>query len=120
MIHTINQKEKYKLPVILTGTKEEESKSLEVMRLSKMKKNILISNGIFKINEVGALISKSELIVAPDTGVVHIAASLNVPIVDLVSRESPSMWHPWTSKKNYRVLFHPQGSLYERNNKYPK
>ncbi len=98
----------HNLKVILTGNNEEKSFSDEIKSLSKYKKNIIITNGQISYSELAALISKSRLILAPGTSIIHLACAYDVPIVELMGKEDPKEWHPWTSRKNYRILFHPE------------
>lgn len=99
--------QKKRLKVIITGTNEEAALAKEILEKSKNKKDIIITSGKFSLEEFVALISKSKLVVAPDTSAIHIAAALNVPLIDLVSRR-PIEWHPWMPSGKYKMIFHPR------------
>ena len=100
--------DKYKVKVLLDGSKEEKVFSEEIIRKTpKYKQNIFVINGI-GIGELMALIAKAKLIIAPSTGVVHIAAAFSTSIVQLSGQESYYHWHPWTSEKNYKMIQHSE------------
>jgi len=98
----------YPVTVLLTGLKDEKGLSEKIKAKIKNKKNVIITNGMFDYNELVALVSEAELVFCPDTLLVHIAASFNKKIVELMGNGSPERWHPWTAKENYRALFHPE------------
>jgi heptosyltransferase-2 len=99
---------KYKLKVLLTGLESEKEISKKILEKVKKKKGVIIMNGAFNYNELVALVSNAKLIICPDTLLVHIASSFNIKIIELMGRGGPKRWHPWNSKKNYKVLFHPE------------
>jgi ADP-heptose:LPS heptosyltransferase len=98
----------YPMTVLLTGLKDEKGLSEKIKAKIKNKKNVIITNGMFNYNELVALVSETELVFCPDTLLVHIAASFNKKIVELMGNGGPKKWHPWTAKENYRALFHPE------------
>jgi heptosyltransferase-3 len=57
--------------------------------------------------EFAAMLSRADLIVTPDTSVVHLSAALRKPTVMLVASESAgSAWHPWGTR--YQVVRHKE------------
>jgi ADP-heptose:LPS heptosyltransferase len=59
------------------------------------------------LSEFVAMLSGGDLIVSPDTSVVHIAAALRTPVVELVTSESVAAeWYPWGTP--YRLIRHNQ------------
>jgi len=99
---------KYKLKAILNGSLDEKKFSEEIKRLSKNKKDIIIVNGVIGFNELAVLVSKSRLVIAPGTSIIHLASAYETPVVELMGKESPEEWHPWMSKRNYKIIFHPE------------
>lgn len=97
---------KYKYKIVITGNESERKFAEEIFSLSKNKKNLLILNNNLSLDEFAFLISKSGLIIAPGTGIIHLASALNTKIIELMGKESPEEWHPWAKKENYRILFH--------------
>lgn len=54
---------------------------------------------------LGALINKASLFISNDSGPVHIAASLNIPVISIFGRKnpglSPTRWKPQGEKSVY-------------------
>jgi len=65
------------------------------------------------ISEIGALIKRSSLFISNDSGPVHIAASLNVPVISIFGRNNPGLsplrWKPLGLRSIY--LHKPAGCL---------
>ncbi|MBU1988925.1 MAG: hypothetical protein KKD94_05605, partial [Nanoarchaeota archaeon] len=91
---------------LLTGTLEEKTIIESVYNKLKNKKKVKITPGMFSLEEIGVVLSKARLLIAPSTSVVHIASSFNVPIVNLIPKKRDLYeWRPWMKKEDYRVLF---------------
>jgi ADP-heptose:LPS heptosyltransferase len=100
--------EKYTMKAVITGNEEEKTFARQILRLVKNKKSLVILNGETTTNELAAIIQKSQAIVAPSTGVIHLASALGTKIVQLSGKDKPFDWRPWTDEKKYRLLFHPE------------
>lgn len=50
------------------------------------------------LREAAALISRMNLAVGIDTGLLHIAASFLVPVIALFGPMNPACWHPWGTR----------------------
>jgi len=50
------------------------------------------------LREAGALVARMDLCVGVDTGLVHLAASHDVPVVVLFGPTDPNRWSPWTPR----------------------
>jgi heptosyltransferase-2 len=48
-----------------------------------------------RLDETGAFLSKMQLYLGVDTGLAHLAASFNTPVVVLFGPSDPNQWHPW-------------------------
>ena len=48
-----------------------------------------------RLRETGALLSRMDLCLGIDTGLLHVAASYGVPVVALFGPTDPNQWHPW-------------------------
>lgn len=103
---------KYKVKIIFTGSNRDKVIAEEIFRLSKNKDKIIVSNGLFTFNELGTLMSLSRMLLCPNTAVSHLAAALDVPLVDLLTKNDAYEWHPWTNKNRYRELTHFEGTTY--------
>lgn len=99
---------KYNIKVLLTGSKEEQGLSKIIKEKCKNKKNVIITNGLFNLSELAALIQNSKLLIATSTSVIHIASALEKKLIQLSGIGGPIGWHPWTSKDKYREIFHSE------------
>lgn len=99
---------KCNLKVLLTGSKNEMKFSEDIKRISKNKKNIIITNDMFATGEFAYVLSKSKIVIAPGTGTIHLTTAFNSPIVELIGKENPDEWQPWTSEENYKIIYHPE------------
>jgi len=99
----------YKMQVVFTGIKEESEFIEQIIGEidKKLRKKVHNSAGKFNLAELGALISKSKLLIAPDTSSVHIASAFNVKVIDFMSFSNDVQWHPYQKKENYRTFIHP-------------
>lgn len=48
-----------------------------------------------RLDETGAFLSSMDLYLGVDTGLAHLAASFNTPVVVLFGPSDPNQWHPW-------------------------
>jgi len=99
---------------------------IQIIILTDPKKNLYVSNKIAKMNfnfvtvsyitvtilDVAALIANLDLIITPDTSIVHIASAFNKPIVSIHedNRDSYELFGP-TSKINRTVFSNSKTSL---------
>lgn len=88
--------EQKNLPVILGGAKHSLQIAKEIHRLSKY--SPLMLTGKLTLREAIIAISKSSLFISPDTGSMHIAASLGVNQIAIFGSSSPL----WTKPLNKR------------------
>ncbi len=51
-----------------------------------------------KLRETGALVSRMDLCLGIDTGLLHLAASHGVPVVALFGPTDPNQWRPWGTR----------------------
>jgi ADP-heptose:LPS heptosyltransferase len=91
--------------VLITGSDNERVIADSIYSKSK-KKMIILTNGLFNFKQLAALVSRSSLVIAPDTSIVHLASALQVPVVDLVSRNPVWEWHPWMNHDKYVLISH--------------
>jgi heptosyltransferase-2 len=89
---------KYNIKFYFTGSKSD-SEELEYIR-----KNINLEVGYFldkTIPQLAALISKSDLFITNDTGVMHVAGSTNTPQISIFGATNPFNWAPIGSNKYF-------------------
>jgi ADP-heptose:LPS heptosyltransferase len=60
--------------------------------------------GEITLNELVYLISKLDILITNDSAPMHIAAALGVPVIAVFGPENASLFSPYTSKENFRVL----------------
>ena len=51
-----------------------------------------------RLRDAGALLSKMDVCVGVDTGLIHLAASHNVPVAVLFGPTDPNQWSPWSPR----------------------
>lgn len=90
-------------PVLLTGSHAESELTRDVMRFSSSARARLIDlAGALTLGELIALIEKTSLLIANNSGPVHLAAALGKPVVDLYALTNPQHT-PWMT--SHRVLY---------------
>ncbi len=90
--------------LIITGSKNE----MELCKSMIVNENVINTAGEFNLNELIALISKAELVIANSTGPIHIAAALGKKIIGFYpnfAAVSSKRWGPYTSEA---ILFQPK------------
>ncbi len=53
-----------------------------------------------------AVVKHMDLVVANDSGMIHMAAAMNTPVVAIFGPSDPKQWHPLS--KRYTIVHHPQ------------
>ena len=95
---------KLSVPCIVTGSRADEQIVKEVMRFSNGKGTNFC--GKTNLKELTALIAGAKAVVSNDSGPMHIAAALGVPVIALFGPTDPYKTGPygWQEKKNLRVI----------------
>jgi ADP-heptose:LPS heptosyltransferase len=75
-------------PIILIGAKAEWEDGEEIKKVDPVK--IYNACGKFSLNESADLVRKSRLVIAHDTGLMHIAAALKKPVIAVWGSTTPS------------------------------
>ncbi|MDQ2731508.1 MAG: lipopolysaccharide heptosyltransferase I, partial [Armatimonadota bacterium] len=88
--------------VALTGYGMDERPIVDQI-LSQAELPILDLFGKTSLRMFAALAANSEMYVGCDTGPMHLAAAVGVPVVALFGPTDPARWHPWTDGP-YRVV----------------
>jgi len=91
-------------PIVLLGGPDDVKRGNEIIRLTH---NTAVINtcGIFNINQSASLVKKANAIITNDTGLMHIAAAFNKPIVSIWGNTIPEFgMYPYMPKsKNYII-----------------
>ncbi len=98
-------KEKYDCTIILTGSPSEEKGNLEIIGMLKNKENVFCVSGLAQ-TELFCLIGRYGLMIANDTGPMHVAAAQNVPTIGLFGPNLPQRFGPFPPEKNL-AFYHP-------------
>ena len=75
-------------PIILLGAKEEFEEGEQIRSVDQDK--VYNACGKFTLNESADLVKKSRLVIAHDTGLMHIAAALKKPVIAIWGSTTPS------------------------------
>lgn len=81
--------------IVLTGLKNDQPLAGKVLKSSKKAVSLV---GKLKLDELIALVSQAPILVSGNTGPVHIASVLNIPVVVLYAQTNPEHT-PWGIKK---------------------
>ncbi len=91
--------------VAILGSKEEEDLAGKIREEAGV--DILDLLGYLSLEELAALLKRSAVFIGNDTGPMHMAAALDVPVIAIFGRNipgvSPTRWRPWGEK---HVVFH--------------
>ena len=99
-------------PVMLLGGPEDMSEGNEIAELDRIK--IYNSCGKFSINESAELVKYARVIVSNDTGLMHVAAALQKPVISLWGNTSPEMgMFPYYGFNNLKDRIVPQSVIME-------
>lgn len=92
--HLANQKN---TQVFYTGTKKDSEVYDKIHDLIEKELNIKPVNlcGKLSIQDSTALISKMNLAIGSDSGTLHIAASVNIPVIGIYGPMNPIKWQAW-------------------------
>jgi len=102
-------------PVILMGGPEDREDGNEIAMQDPIK--IYNSCGKFNLNESAELVKIARVIVSNDTGLMHVAAAFQKPIISLWGNTSPEMgMFPYYGFNNLKHRVAPQSVLIENKN----
>ncbi len=91
-------KANYPVKFYLTGSQADREEINFIKERSKFEIGLFINR---KIPEVAALISKSDLFISNDTGIMHVAGSTQTPQVSLFGPTNPFNWAPIGKNKKF-------------------
>ena len=99
VVELLEDKISFKAAVITSEGEREFGKELA------KKSGVIDLRGRLSISEVGALLKRASLFISNDSGPVHIAASLNTPVISIFGRKDPGLsplrWGPQGEKSYY-------------------
>lgn len=94
--------EKFGVKIVITGAKKETGLAEDIRK--EMKAPAIIAAGRTTLKELGALLERANLVIANDTGSMHIAVAVKAKVIALFGPTSPEITGPY-GKGNYRVIF---------------
>ena len=97
---------------VLIGSKKETSLANTFERLYSLN-NVLNFTGKTNIEELPYLLKNLDLLVTPDTGILHLAISLKIPTVSIFALTDPKYYGPYQDLELHRVVFNPEGLKYK-------
>jgi len=89
--------------VVLLGTPGEAGLLDEIVRMAEAKGRVLALPGL-NLKQAAALLKRARLFVGNDSGLMHLAAVLDVPLVAVFGPGAPWLTGPWTSAPYQVVL----------------
>lgn len=106
--------------IVLTGTQAEFSLCAEIAtRLDpEATRPVLNFAGQTSLAELSALVAHARAVVAPDTGIIHLAEVLGTPSVALFGPNDPRQWG--YASNRHRSLVHPQSCSFCRLGQCPR
>jgi ADP-heptose:LPS heptosyltransferase len=96
------------LAVVLTGTAMERELALQVASAADVP--VVIAAGDTSLGALGAILRRSELVIANDTGVAHLAVAVSAPTVVVVTTSDADRWAPKDRVAHRVVQADPRGS----------
>jgi len=102
-------------PVMLLGGPEDRAEGDEIAEMDRIK--IYNSCGKFSLNESAELVKYAKVIVSNDTGLMHVAAAFQKPIISLWGNTSPEMgMFPYYGFNNLKDRIAAQSVIMENKN----
>ena len=91
-------------PVVLLGGKEDVEEAEQVITNCKTK-NVFNSCGKFNINQSASLVNKAKVIITNDTGLMHIAAAFEKPIISIWGNTIPEFgMYPYVENELSEII----------------
>ena len=84
--------EKYRFPVIITGSQEERSRAGEV--IEKSRGRVFNLAGKTSIGELCGILQTCRMFIGVDTAALHIASAVGTPTIGIFGPSSPVSWAP--------------------------
>ena len=93
--------EKYNAKIVITGGVKERELAENIRKI--MKHPAVITCGDTDLKQLGAILERSYLVIANDTGSMHIAVAVGAKVIALFGPTSPELTGPY-GRGNYRVV----------------
>lgn len=93
---------RFGVKIVISGAKKDIPLAEEIKKM--MKNNPVITCGRTSIKELGALLERADLVVANDTGPMHLAVAMKSNVIALFGPTSPELTGPY-GKGSYRIIW---------------
>ena len=93
--------------VVLTGVDAERPLAMAVAHSAGLAADRVLA-GRLGLGGMAALVAAARLVVCGDTGVAHLATAYGTPSVLLFGPMAPALWGPPPTRRQHRVLWHPE------------
>lgn len=90
------------MKIVVSGAKKDISLSQRIN--SKMKNEAIILAGETNLKELGALLKGARVVISADSGPMHLAAALGVPVVAIFGPTSPQITGPYNPQAEHIIL----------------
>ncbi|WP_158552614.1 glycosyltransferase family 9 protein [Spirosoma telluris] len=103
--------------IVLTGASNEMSYADAFLAYIPESERVLNLTGKLSIAELIYVLSKADVLIANETGIVHLAASTNTPTIVISQGKSLVRWHPYLPPLQGRIVhLYPEYIEQNRNN----
>jgi exopolysaccharide biosynthesis WecB/TagA/CpsF family protein len=94
------------MQVILVGGKGDDNPLIiEQLRQRNVPlQNLIDLTGKTTLGQLAAVLNRCDLFIGADSGVMHIAAAVGIPIVSVFGPSNASAWSPWTPIGGHQVI----------------
>lgn len=86
--------------IFITGAKSEKF-IYQLINIYNTNNNFIDATGAGDIRHLINIIANADVVVSMDSGPVHIASALDIPVVSLMGPQDPKIWRPWGAKGIY-------------------
>jgi len=90
--------------IVITGGRDDAALGEAVAR--RMRQPVAMLAGLTTLRQLGACLEQARLVVAGDTGVLHIAAALHRPVVGLYGPTAPAFTGPLGDPRRTAIIHH--------------
>jgi len=92
----------YHIKIVITGSPQEYNYCREIADAIGM--NVLVSAGRMALKNIPSLLSKLKVLVTGDTGIMHMAVAVGIPIVALFAVSDARRSGPYYDREKHRVI----------------
>ncbi len=93
-------KQTYDAQIILVGTRNDDGPAVA----QDLKEDNVNLVGKTTLPQLADVISRADLFIGADSGVMHIAAATGTPVVSIFGPTNSAAWEPWTANAKYILL----------------